>query len=168
MQFPGRPELGHLTYCTNIHPGETWPEVLAQLQAASAGDPRRRRGPTSRSASGCALGAPAARGAVGSRQALAELKIVSVGREQLRLHHQRFSLRQLPWPAGEDQRLRARLVRRRSGSPTRTASPTRSPSLLPDGMRGSISTVPGDLQRLGRRARCRRSARTMSATRRTS
>ncbi|HEX5079388.1 MAG TPA: metabolite traffic protein EboE [Geminicoccaceae bacterium] len=24
--------LGHLTYCTNIHRGETWPEVLAALQ----------------------------------------------------------------------------------------------------------------------------------------
>ena len=35
-------------------------------------------------------------------------------------------------------------------------------------MRGSISTVPGDLQRLGRGPRCRRSARTMSAMPRTS
>jgi sugar phosphate isomerase/epimerase len=25
-------ELGHLTYCSNIHPGETWPEVFANLQ----------------------------------------------------------------------------------------------------------------------------------------
>jgi sugar phosphate isomerase/epimerase len=25
-------ELGHLSYCSNIHPGETWPEVLGQLQ----------------------------------------------------------------------------------------------------------------------------------------
>jgi hypothetical protein len=24
--------LGHLTYCTNIHPGETWPEVFANLE----------------------------------------------------------------------------------------------------------------------------------------
>jgi sugar phosphate isomerase/epimerase len=24
--------LGHLTYCTNIHPGETWPEILANLE----------------------------------------------------------------------------------------------------------------------------------------
>jgi len=26
------PELGHLTYCTNIHPGETWDEVMANLE----------------------------------------------------------------------------------------------------------------------------------------
>lgn len=26
------PSYGHLTYCSNIHPGETWPEVLASLQ----------------------------------------------------------------------------------------------------------------------------------------
>jgi sugar phosphate isomerase/epimerase len=25
-------QLGHLTYCTNIHRGETWPEVLASLE----------------------------------------------------------------------------------------------------------------------------------------
>ncbi len=25
-------ELGHLTYCSNIHPGETWPEVFSNLQ----------------------------------------------------------------------------------------------------------------------------------------
>jgi hypothetical protein len=28
----GAAQLGHLTYCTNIHRGETWPEVLAALQ----------------------------------------------------------------------------------------------------------------------------------------
>jgi sugar phosphate isomerase/epimerase len=32
MKLTGRPELGHLTYCTNIHPGESWPEVLANLK----------------------------------------------------------------------------------------------------------------------------------------
>jgi sugar phosphate isomerase/epimerase len=29
---PGDADLGHLTYCSNIHPGETWPEVLSNLQ----------------------------------------------------------------------------------------------------------------------------------------
>jgi len=28
----GAGSLGHLTYCTNIHAGETWPEVLSALQ----------------------------------------------------------------------------------------------------------------------------------------
>lgn len=27
------PDLGHLTYCTNIHPGESWPEMAAVLSA---------------------------------------------------------------------------------------------------------------------------------------
>jgi hypothetical protein len=31
MRLAHRPDLGHLTYCTNIHPGETWPEVAASL-----------------------------------------------------------------------------------------------------------------------------------------
>ena len=26
------PALGELTYCTNIHPGESWPEVRANLE----------------------------------------------------------------------------------------------------------------------------------------
>jgi hypothetical protein len=32
MKLAHRPDLGHLTYCTNIHPGETWPEVAASLE----------------------------------------------------------------------------------------------------------------------------------------
>jgi sugar phosphate isomerase/epimerase len=32
MRLAHRPDLGHLTYCTNIHPGETWPEVAASLE----------------------------------------------------------------------------------------------------------------------------------------
>ena len=32
MQLAGARDLGHLTYCTNIHAGETWPEVLAGLK----------------------------------------------------------------------------------------------------------------------------------------
>jgi sugar phosphate isomerase/epimerase len=31
MRLADKPQLGHLTYCTNIHPGETWPEVAASL-----------------------------------------------------------------------------------------------------------------------------------------
>ena len=31
MKLAGNAELGHLTYCTNIHPGESWPEVRAAL-----------------------------------------------------------------------------------------------------------------------------------------
>jgi sugar phosphate isomerase/epimerase len=30
MKLPG--SLGHLTYCTNIHPGESWPDVRANLE----------------------------------------------------------------------------------------------------------------------------------------
>ena len=31
------PDLGHLTYCTNIHPGATWPEVHAALATLPIG-----------------------------------------------------------------------------------------------------------------------------------
>ena len=29
LSLPGAP---HLTYCTNIHPGESWPEVRSNLE----------------------------------------------------------------------------------------------------------------------------------------
>ena len=32
MKLEGGASLGHLTYCTNIHPGETWPDVAATLR----------------------------------------------------------------------------------------------------------------------------------------
>src|SRR5438046_2113027 len=32
MQVSRHSNLGHLTYCTNIHPAETWPETLALLR----------------------------------------------------------------------------------------------------------------------------------------
>ncbi|WP_436641615.1 metabolite traffic protein EboE [Microbaculum sp. FT89] len=31
MRIEGRPDLGLLTYCTNIHPGESWPALLYSL-----------------------------------------------------------------------------------------------------------------------------------------
>ncbi len=44
---------GHLTYCTNIHPGETWPEVRASLARHLPAVKRAGRARPSRSASGC-------------------------------------------------------------------------------------------------------------------
>mgnify|MGYP000014702399 CR=1 FL=1 len=32
MRLDGRHDLGHLTYCTNIHPGESWPDMAASLR----------------------------------------------------------------------------------------------------------------------------------------
>jgi sugar phosphate isomerase/epimerase len=33
MKLANSPDASHLTYCTNIHPGETWEEVFASLRA---------------------------------------------------------------------------------------------------------------------------------------
>ena len=43
----------HLTYCTNIHAGETWAEVRANLAALHAGGQAAGVSPTGRSASAC-------------------------------------------------------------------------------------------------------------------
>ena len=32
MHLAGEPDLGHLTYCTNIHAGNSWREVRAVLE----------------------------------------------------------------------------------------------------------------------------------------
>ncbi|MGI9450418.1 MAG: metabolite traffic protein EboE, partial [Geminicoccaceae bacterium] len=32
MEIDGTSELGHLTYCTNIHAGETWDEIFERLK----------------------------------------------------------------------------------------------------------------------------------------
>ncbi len=38
MRIEGDADLGHLTYCTNIHAGETWDEIFRTPEAQSAGD----------------------------------------------------------------------------------------------------------------------------------
>ncbi len=42
LALPGRP---HLTYCTNIHAGESWPEIEAALEQLSARDQARAISP---------------------------------------------------------------------------------------------------------------------------
>jgi hypothetical protein len=62
----------HLSYCTNIHPGETWPEVRENLERYLV--PVRERVATGRPFGvGLRLSAESAR-AVGERAALNELK----------------------------------------------------------------------------------------------
>jgi sugar phosphate isomerase/epimerase len=139
MQFPGRPELGHLTYCTNIHPGETWPEVLAQLKrhlpairAATAGEKPFGLG--------LRLGAPAAE-ELRKPEALAELKAFLADENSYV-----FTINGFPYGSFHGRPVKT-AVYAPDWSTTERLTYTNGladtlAELLPGGMRGSISTVP--------------------------
>ena len=139
MQFPGRPELGHLTYCTNIHPGETWPEVLAQLKrhlpairAATAGD--------NPFGLGLRLGAPAAH-ELRKPEALAELKAFLAAENSYV-----FTINGFPYGSFHGRPVKTNVYAPDWSTPERLSYTNgladTLADLLPDGMRGSISTVP--------------------------
>lgn len=140
MQFPDCPELGHLTYCTNIHPGETWPEILAALkrhlpairQEAAAGRPFGL---------GLRLGAPAAEG-LGDPAALAELKSLLETENSYV-----FTINGFPYGSFHGRRVKEQVYAPDWSTPERlsytNALADILAQILPDGMTGSISTVPG-------------------------
>ena len=132
----------HLTYCTNIHPGETWPEVRRIVERA-----RRRRQETGRprrdrSASG-SDSRPSPRKALASaRERSTTSARCSTSQRTLRVHDQRVSLRQLSRRRASRKRSTAPIGRSRRGSLTRTRWPICWPSCVPRDMEGSISTAP--------------------------
>lgn len=140
MQFPGRPELGHLTYCTNIHPGETWPEVLAQLKRNFAAI-RAEVAPDRPLGLGLRLGAPAAQTLKQDRAALSELKsFLSAENGYV------FTINGFPYGSFHGRPVKTNVYAPDWSTPERLAYTNgladTLAELLPAGMRGSISTVP--------------------------
>ncbi len=140
MQLSDRPELGHLTYCTNIHPGATWPEVHAALKAHLPAI-RREVAPGQPFGLGLRLGAPAA-------EALA--KPVHFGELQALLAAENsyvFTINGFPYGSFHGQRVKEQVYTPDWSTPERLAYTNRLADLLakllPAGMSGSISTVPG-------------------------
>jgi sugar phosphate isomerase/epimerase len=74
MKLAGNAGLGHLTYCTNIHPGESWPDVFANLERHLPAI-RRQVAPDQRFGVGLRLSANAA-AALREPAALAQLQAV--------------------------------------------------------------------------------------------
>jgi hypothetical protein len=74
-----QPDLGHLTYCTNIHAGESWPEVRAAL-ARNLPLVRRQVAPDQPFGVGLRLSAVAA-AALSEPAAMAELKALLAASE---------------------------------------------------------------------------------------
>jgi len=140
MQFPDRPELGHLTYCTNIHRGATWPEMLTAL-ARHLPAIRQEAAPDRPFGLGLRIGAPAAESLRGG-QAGAELKEL-MERESCYL----FTINGFPYGSFHGERVKEQVYAPDWGTPERLSYTDNLADILleflPEGMSGSISTVPG-------------------------
>ena len=102
----------HLTYCTNIHAGETWGEIIESLKSPCAGDKGSRVSPDGRWdwVSGCRRSRPRSWRAGGS----CGFPGLPRRPRSLRLHDQCLSLRALSRHAREGGRLPAGLAAARA------------------------------------------------------
>ena len=139
MRLPG-PAGAQLTYCTNVHPGETWPEVRASLVRHVAGVKRRV--------------APSAPFGVGLRlsDAAARALEAPAAREDLRAllaEHGLyvFTINGFPYGTFHGTPVKEEVYRPDWSEPERLRYTERLAdvlaALLPDGVIGSISTAPG-------------------------
>ena len=139
MLLPG-PGRAHLTYCTNVHPGETWPEVRASLARDVAGV-KRRIAPSAPFGVGLRLSDTAARAleAPAAREDLAAL----LHAEGLYV----FTINGFPYGPFHGRPVKERVYRPDWLEDERLAYSNRLATLLavllPDGVDGTVSTVPG-------------------------
>ncbi|RME94150.1 MAG: hypothetical protein D6766_06555 [Verrucomicrobia bacterium] len=138
----------HLAYCTNIHPGETWPETLANLERHTLAV-RERVCPGAPYAIGLRLGA----------RALAELE-TPPARDTFRRWLERhrcyvFTLNGFPYGAFHGTRVKEQVYAPDWTTDERLAYTCRLFDLLvdwlPPGVSGSVSTVPGSFKTFIRR-----------------
>ncbi len=140
MRLAHAPELGHLTYCTNIHAGETWPEVLSDL--------RRHLPPIKAEVApdrplgvGLRLSANAAE-TLDDPEALAEFRLMlEEGGTYV------FTINGFPYGQFHGQPVKEGAYRPDWSTAERLVYTNRLAdllsALLPDGLVGSVSTVPG-------------------------
>lgn len=126
----------HLTYCTNIHPGESWAEVFANLERFVA--------PVA------AAVAPGARFGIGLRlsaRAVAELELPALQRWLAAHDMYVFTINGFPHGAFHGEPVKDAVYRPDWREPARVDYTNRLAdllaALLPDGVDGTISTVPG-------------------------
>lgn len=140
MRLGDGAEYGHLTYCTNIHAAEDWPEVhaglrrhLPEIKAAFA--PDRPMGV------GLRLAASAAE-SLRDPAAMAELRTLLEAQDCYV-----FTINGFPYGTFHGKPVKAEAYRPDWTDPARLAYSDRLAdilaALLPDGLEGSVSTVPG-------------------------
>jgi sugar phosphate isomerase/epimerase len=137
LALPGRP---HLTYCTNIHQGETWAEIEAKL-ARYLPEVKARVSPDASMGVGLRLSGEAA----ASLAAAARLKALRafLATEDLYV----FTINAFPYGPFHGRPVKERVYEPDWRTPERLAFTNLCADilaeLLPDGMQGSVSTVPG-------------------------
>ena len=140
MRLGGNPELGHLTYCTNIHSGEEWAEVRRSLQQYL---PVVKADFTPDAPMGLGLRLSAAAGDVLQRQdAMDELKQI------LRDYGcYVFTINGFPYGVFHGQPVKEGAYQPDWADPLRLHYSNRLATLLaellPDDIEGTVSTVPG-------------------------
>jgi hypothetical protein len=140
-------ERGHLTYCTNIHAGESWPEVRAAL-AQYVPEVRRQLAPDRPFGVGLRLSAIAAR-ALRERAALDELKALLAASDCYV-----FTINGFPYGPFHGRRVKEAVYQPDWRHEERVAYSNLLADLLvellPDdpALEGSISTVPGTFKPL--------------------
>jgi sugar phosphate isomerase/epimerase len=139
MRIEGRSELGHLTYCTNIHAGEPLDEVMASL-ARHLPVIRSRLAGDQPMGVGLRLG-HAAVAALADTERLAELaRFLAEGNYYV------FTVNGFPYGAFHGQTVKEGAYRPDWADPLRLAYTTQLADilahLLPAGQSGSLSTVP--------------------------
>jgi len=140
MKIDGAGAPGHLTYCTNIHAGETWPDVLAALQQYLP-EVKNDFAPQAPMGVGLRLSNTAA-------VALQEPAAVAQLQELLaRGDYYVFTINGFPYGAFHGQKVKEGAYRPDWSDPSRlqysNVLARLLATLLPDDMPGSISTVPG-------------------------
>lgn len=137
LELPGRP---HLSYCTNIHAGETWTEIEAALMCYLPAV-KRRFSPENRMGVGLRLSAIAAR----------ELAVQDVFERFARFLEEGglyvFTINAFPYGNFHGKRVKERVYEPDWQTPQRLRFTVEAANvlarLLPEGGTGSVSTVPG-------------------------
>jgi sugar phosphate isomerase/epimerase len=145
MRLASLPGAPHLTYCTNIHAGESWPDIRASLESFLPAI-KADVSPGAPMGVGLRLSGIAA-DALAASDTLAELKAF-LDREGLYV----FTLNAFPYGPFHGTRVKEEVYQPDWTTPERLRFTNLAADiqarLLPDGMEGSVSTVPGTFKPL--------------------
>jgi sugar phosphate isomerase/epimerase len=145
MRIGGSPDLGHLTYCTNIHAGETWDEIFERLKL-NLGKFDAEVSPGAALGVGLRLSAIAAE-TLAEPARLAEFQtFLNDGGYYV------FTINGFPYGPFHGQRVKEQVYQPDWSFDERLTYTNRLADLLavlvPDAMEGSVSTVPGTFKPL--------------------
>ena len=137
--------LGHLTYCTNIHAGETWDEISTRLEANLPAI-KAEASPHAPMGVGLRLSAIAADVLAGQERLSAFKDFLADGDFYV------FTINGFPYGPFHGQRVKEQVYQPDWSFDERLSYSNRLAdilvSILPEGMDGSISTVPGTFKLL--------------------